>query len=187
MAGLLLGSANVMILDEPGNHLDVETVEALAEALEQYKGTVVFTSHDRHFVRQIATSVIEVRDGTVKTYFGDYNTYLESVEKEVDDGERLRAGLKVTATSNAAAKAPKMKTTDYRETQRENRRIEKEIKNLEKKIQRLDEEKKSINDQLLTETDPKKATELHEEQTRITVELAYAEEKWLELSGSGQD
>ena len=92
MAGLLLGTANVLVLDEPGNHLDVETVEALAEALLEYKGTVIFTSHDRHFMHRVATSVIEVRDGSVKNYFGDYDTYLVSVENEVDDGERDAAG-----------------------------------------------------------------------------------------------
>ena len=63
MAGLLLGNYNVLVLDEPGNHLDVETVEALAEALLDYQGTVIFTSHDRHFMKRIATSIIEVRDG----------------------------------------------------------------------------------------------------------------------------
>ena len=183
MAGLLLGSANVLVLDEPGNHLDVETVEALAEALENYQGTVIFTSHDRHFVRRVATSVIEVRDGTVKTYFGDYNTYLAAVEKEVDDGERLRVGQSNAAKGKGQGRAPKVKSSDYRQQQRENRRVEKEIKNLEKKIQRLDEEKKSIGQQLLHETDPDQATKLHEEQTRITLELSSAEEKWLELSG----
>ncbi len=71
-----LGSDNVLVLDEPGNHLDVETVEALAEALLQYQGTVIFTSHDRHFMRRVATNVIEVRDGSVKNYFGDYDNYL---------------------------------------------------------------------------------------------------------------
>ena len=90
MAGLLLGTANVLVLDEPGNHLDVETVEALASALELYKGTVIFTSHDRHFMHRVATSVIEVRDGSVKNYFGDYDSYLQSIESEVDQGERQR-------------------------------------------------------------------------------------------------
>ena len=52
LAGLLLSNYNVLILDEPGNHLDVDTVEALADALVEYEGTVIFTSHDRHFMSQ---------------------------------------------------------------------------------------------------------------------------------------
>jgi ATP-binding cassette subfamily F protein 3 len=60
LAGLLLGASNVLVLDEPGNHLDVETVEALAAALLDFRGTVVFTSHDRSFVERVATNVVEV-------------------------------------------------------------------------------------------------------------------------------
>lgn len=90
MAGLLLGQYNVLVLDEPGNHLDVDTVEALAEALLAYKGTVVFTSHDRHFMKRVATCIIEVRDGHVTNYGGDYDSYLYVVNKEIDDGERER-------------------------------------------------------------------------------------------------
>ena len=65
LAGLLLQQHNVLVLDEPGNHLDVESVEALAEALIGYRGTVIFTSHDRHFMHRVATHVIEVRAGRV--------------------------------------------------------------------------------------------------------------------------
>ena len=88
LAGLLLSQYNVLVLDEPGNHLDVDTVEALAEALLEYKGTVIFTSHDRHFMKRVATCIIEVRDGHVTNYRGDYDAYLYSVNKEIDDGER---------------------------------------------------------------------------------------------------
>src|SRR5439155_12234488 len=75
LAGLLLSAHNVLILDEPGNHLDVDTVEALAEALLEYRGTVVFTSHDRHFTRRVATCVVEVRDGRVTNYSGQFDAY----------------------------------------------------------------------------------------------------------------
>ncbi|MBX9652263.1 ATP-binding cassette domain-containing protein [bacterium] len=88
LAGLLLSQHNILVMDEPGNHLDVDTVEALAEALIDYKGTVVFTSHDRHFMHRVATCVIEVRDGRVTNYRGDYDSYLYMVNKEIDDGER---------------------------------------------------------------------------------------------------
>ncbi len=91
LAGLLLSQHNVLILDEPGNHLDVETIEALVEALLEYKGTVVFTSHDRHFMRKLATNVIEVRDGRVANYGGDYDSYVYAVNKEIDDREAREA------------------------------------------------------------------------------------------------
>jgi len=56
LAGLLLSDYNVLILDEPGNHLDVDTVEAMVEAISEYQGTVIFTSHDRHFTGRVARS-----------------------------------------------------------------------------------------------------------------------------------
>ncbi len=88
LAGLLLSQYNVLILDEPGNHLDVDTVEALAEALVEYQGTVIFTSHDRHFTKKVATCIVEVRDGRVTNYSGQYDAYVYKVNKEVEAGER---------------------------------------------------------------------------------------------------
>lgn len=180
MAGLLLGTANVLVLDEPGNHLDVETVEALAEAMDLYKGTVVFTSHDRHFVGRVATRVIEVRDGTAKTYFGDYNSYLVSVEEEIDEGERERgraAGVSATAPPPVKAKAEV-----HRERGKDGRKSEKELKNLEKRIAKLDDEKKELTAKMLIETNPAEALKQHHAIEEIVAELAEAEEKWLELS-----
>ncbi|MGB7346914.1 MAG: ABC-F family ATP-binding cassette domain-containing protein [Pirellulaceae bacterium] len=179
MAGLLLGTANVLILDEPGNHLDVETVEALADALKLYKGTVVFTSHDRHFMGEIATNVIEVRDGGVKNYHGDYDTYLLSVEEQINEGERERSG-KGGGPPKPDGKPPK--STDNRQTQRDQRRVDKEIKNLEKKIAKLDDDKKAINSKLLVESNPTEAVRLHDELTKIATELSETEERWMELN-----
>ena len=88
LAGLLLQKHNVLVLDEPGNHLDVETVEALAEALCGYQGTVIFTSHDRHFMHRVATCVIEVRAGRVASYPGSFDEYVYRVQNEIDTGLR---------------------------------------------------------------------------------------------------
>jgi ATP-binding cassette, subfamily F, member 3 len=91
LAGLLLSDYNVLILDEPGNHLDVDTVEALVEALKEYAGTVIFTSHDRHFTGAVATCIVEVREGRVALYPGKYDDYVYRVNKEVEAGEREAA------------------------------------------------------------------------------------------------
>ncbi len=107
LAGLLLSQYNMLVLDEPGNHLDVDTVEALAEALLDYKGTVVFTSHDRHFMKRVATCIVEVRDGRVTNYRGDYDAYLYSVNKEIDEGERAEAkGLAKPPSNAGKSKSP---------------------------------------------------------------------------------
>jgi ATP-binding cassette subfamily F protein 3 len=150
MAGLLLSQYNILILDEPGNHLDVDTVEALADALLAYKGTVIFTSHDRHFMGRVASCVIEVRDGRVVDYRGDYDAYLYQVNKEIDDGEREMLAAKKIAPPPTNVKSLKV---DDRRNQKDERQIRKEMSNLEKTIQRLDDQRKALNDQLLNCSD----------------------------------
>jgi ATPase subunit of ABC transporter with duplicated ATPase domains len=68
---------NVMVLDEPTNHLDLETIEALTEALKKREGTLIFVSHDRHFVSQLATRIIELRSSGMRNFIGSYDEYLE--------------------------------------------------------------------------------------------------------------
>ena len=180
MAGLLLGSYNILVLDEPGNHLDVETVEALAEALLAYRGTVIFTSHDRHFMKRIATNIIEVRDGGVKNYLGDYDAYLYAMNQEIEQGNR----------DTSSGKSNRQKTASKREmtkeeriaSQQDHKRRRKQLQALERKIARLDDQKKALNEELMTETDPEKAVSMHEEVTKLVQELSDAENQWLDLS-----
>ena len=183
LAGLLLSQYNVLVLDEPGNHLDVDTVEALAEALLAYQGTVIFTSHDRHFMKRVATCIIEVRDGHVTNYRGDYESYLYSVNKEIEDGEReLAKGLAKPppGASKTSAAKPSGKP-DHRAARRSEREIRKEMTNLERTIARLDGEKKQANSQLMSATDPAEAMRLHNEVAALAAQLASAEERWCEL------
>lgn len=171
LCGLMLGDYTVLILDEPGNHLDVETVEALATALEEYRGTVIFTSHDRHFMERVATTVVEVRDKRVVNYSGSYEHYLYRVTKEVEDG------LRDTAAQAKPADARRSKPSGK---QVQSRR--KEIKSIERRIQKLDERKQEINALFLTTTDPAEAQKLHDELTGVTAEVDELESQWLELN-----
>lgn len=176
MAALLLGDFNILILDEPGNHLDVETVEALAEALIDYQGTVLFTSHDRHFVGRIATNVIEVRDGRARNYGGAYDAYLYAVNQEIDEGERERAQQRMSSVP--AGRAPEAKPALSGKEQHNARR---QSRNLEKKIARLDDEKKELNAQMLETADADAAMELHNRIEAVQKELAETENAWYEL------
>jgi ATP-binding cassette subfamily F protein 3 len=176
LAGLLLSDFNVLILDEPGNHLDVDTIESLAEALEEYQGTVIFTSHDRHFTRRVATCVIEVRDGRVVNYSGKYEAYVEKVNAEIEAGEReLAAGMAKAPAAVRAAPKPVPKP------HRDERVVRKEIKTIEKTIAQLDEQKRTLTPLSLEATDPKESLRLHEELAEVTKKLAAAEERWCEL------
>ena len=176
LAGLLLGTYNILVLDEPGNHLDVETTEALAQALVAYKGTVIFTAHDRHFMHRVATSVIEVHDGRARNYIGNYDAYLYAINKEIDEGERhLKSKKSKTPPPGKPAKG------DHRISQRDQRKFQKKIGNLERKIARIDDVKRQLNKEMLETTDAEEALRLHNEVADITKELGEAEENWLEL------
>ncbi|HPA46422.1 MAG TPA: ABC transporter ATP-binding protein, partial [bacterium] len=75
----LCSEFNLLLLDEPTNHLDLISKEVLSEAMEAYTGTVVFVSHDRRFLRRVATKVIEIKDGAVTEYpwpYEDYEWYM---------------------------------------------------------------------------------------------------------------
>ncbi|MCA9059675.1 MAG: ABC-F family ATP-binding cassette domain-containing protein, partial [Planctomycetaceae bacterium] len=158
MAGLLLGTYNILVLDEPGNHLDVETVESLADALLDYKGTVLFTSHDRHFVRRIATNIIEVRDGRVRNYSGKYDGYLYYVNKEIEDGERERASSRTSTPAQQTVTRVEKAVSGKDQFQ-----LRKQVRNLEKTIARLDDQKKKLNAEMLETTDATKAMKLHQQ------------------------
>jgi len=175
MAGLLLGDFNVLVLDEPVNHLDVETVEALANALLEYKGTAIFTSHDRHFMQRIATCVIEVRDAKVRNYGGSYEAYVYAVNKEIEEGERQRGG--------GMSKVPdgKKPKSAQRVPQRDVHKIRKQLSRIEKTVGRLDQEKNAMSARLMAESDPNEALRLHNEVDQLQKKLAEAEQRWCEL------
>jgi ATP-binding cassette subfamily F protein 3 len=177
MAGLLLQKNNVLILDEPGNHLDVESVEALAEALIEYRGTVIFTSHDRHFMHRVATHVVEVRNSRVASYLGGFDEYVYRVQNEIDSGLRAPHGTTSTPNSPVAPAAGERKGRG-----RSDQDSRKKLKAVERKIAKLDDEKKALGQQLLTVTETKEAQRVQAELTRVTAELATLEEEWLELS-----
>ena len=176
MTGLLLSQHNILVLDEPGNHLDVDTIEALAEALCEYKGTVIFTSHDRHFMKRIASCIVEVRDGRVTNYRGDYEAYLYAVNREIEEGEREAAAAR--AKAGKGGPPPRVAAKVAKRNERE---IRKEQQGVERQIAKLDEQRKGLNEKLLSTTDPHEAMQLHEEVTALSEQLTAAEEKWLVL------
>jgi ATP-binding cassette, subfamily F, member 3 len=177
LAGLLLSNHNVLVLDEPGNHLDVDTVDALVEALLEYEGTVVFTSHDRDFTKRVATCIVEVRDGRVTNYNGQYDAYVYRVNKEIEAGERELAVGRAKLPPAVVKPSP----VPSHPGGRNGRDARKEIKVLEKTIALLDEQKRTLTAQLMESTDAAEALRLHNEVAALTERLTSVEERWCQL------
>ena len=174
LAGLLLSSCNILILDEPGNHLDVETVEALAAALREYQGTVIFTSHDRHFMKLVATDVIEVKDGNVAVYAGDYDTYVYRINKEIEEGERAMGVVHKKAGTKESVSLNK----DDKKAEKQQR---KKLQTIEKKLAELDTRKKELSAEFAKTAAVAAAQKIHEELTSIGAEISKLEEEWASI------
>ena len=107
LAKMLLIPANLLILDEPTNHLDIPAKEMLEDALINYDGTALIVSHDRYFISQVATKIVEVRDGEFRVYLGDYHYYHDKLAEE-----RELAKQQALAAAQAAKKAAKTAKAD---------------------------------------------------------------------------
>ena len=115
LAKMLLQPANLLILDEPTNHLDIPAKEMLENALKNYDGTALVVSHDRYFISQVANKIVEIRDGELRLYRGDYHYYQDKIAEEK---ERARLE-KIEAEKAAKAAAKRAKN---REKQAEKRK-----------------------------------------------------------------
>ncbi len=152
LAKLMLSEANFLILDEPTNHLDITSKEILESALNQYTGTLFFVSHDRYFINQTATRILDLTGKTVINYIGNYDYYLEKREEQT--------ALHVTA-GQAEARVPEKTSAvkmDWEQQKKEQARIRKQenaIKKVEADIEAKEQAIAEIDEKL---ADPAIAT-----------------------------
>ncbi len=144
LAKFLINPPNFLLLDEPTTHLDVDAVEALVRALKSYEGTLVFISHDIHFVRSMANVVYEVKLGQVRKFYGDFDYYLEKREEErlnQPGSARKKPGDSVKEETKLARHKIKEDEKQSREVERHrkahNTEVGEKIQKLKKKQEEL--------------------------------------------------
>lgn len=167
---LLLSPVNLLVLDEPTNHLDIHSKDVLLTALRDFGGTVIFVSHDRGFIEQLATRVLELKPGQFKNYPGNYEFYMEQLAKlETQEGgegfprsngesvkkQAATAGCfridQQNAHNQTMSDCTPSKELSWEEQKRldaERRKIEKEVARLEAKITELEEKKSELENKL---------------------------------------
>ena len=158
---LLLSPVNLLVLDEPTNHLDIHSKDVLLTALRDFGGTVIFVSHDRAFIEQLTTRVLELKPGQFKNYPGNYEFYMEQLAKNaegtvVEPVETTAAGSKTSSsavvstssTTVSTAAAGPLSWEEQKRLDAERRKAEKEVSRLEEKITELEEKKSGLENKL---------------------------------------
>ena len=162
---LLLSPVNLLVLDEPTNHLDIHSKDVLLSALRDFGGTVIFVSHDRGFIEQLATKVLHLEHGTYKYFVGGYQFYMEQMEKQEGKSDGNANAVLRSETAGTGAKGSKgtggsttcatpanacseLSWEEQKKLEAARRKIEKEVARLEAKITELENKKSELENKL---------------------------------------
>ena len=184
LAKLMLSEANFLILDEPTNHLDIASKEILEKALNEYTGTVLYVSHDRYFINQTATRILDLVNKSLVNYIGNYDYYLEKKDA-------LTAAYTNTSSSTIVQPATSSLSEtklDWKAQKEEHAKLRKrqnELKKVEERISLLEERDAQIDIELSNPdifTNSVKCQELSTEKASILEELDSLYETWESLA-----
>lgn len=182
LAKLMLSNANFLILDEPTNHLDIVSKEILEQALRDYTGTVLYVSHDRYFINQTATRILELTNQQLVNYIGNYDYYLEKKEELTSIYAPSAAAENVEKPAQSAVK---LDWKSQKEEQARQRKRENDLKKTEARIEELETRDAEIDEEMSqpeVATDVAKCVALSNEKAEIAAELEQLYEKWEELA-----
>ena len=190
LAKLMLSNANFLILDEPTNHLDITSKEILEQALNDYEGTVLYVSHDRYFVNQTATRILDLYNKQFYSFAGNYDYYLEKKDVvEQPSGAVQPNGQTTTAGANTdaaeSASDSKLSWQQQKEEMALRRKKENRLRKCEDDIAALEDEIAQLNEQMADPaiaTDVAKLQELSKKQNALQETLEQRYEEWEELS-----
>lgn len=183
LAKVLLQESNVLLLDEPTNHLDIDGKDVLQNALKDYQGTIILVSHDRYFLDHIVTKVVELADGRIREFLGNYSYYL-SKREESSTAEQAR-GEKISTNAmkgSKKSKAQKRQEAEQRQIEYKSRQEKQaQIREIESEIEWKEARKAEIEAKLADVSvyaNQELSRELMTEYRRIMTELAVLYEKW---------
>jgi ATP-binding cassette subfamily F protein 3 len=188
LAKLLIKPGNLLLMDEPTNHLDLDSSEALAESLESYDGTLIFVSHNRSFVRRLATRIWNVENGTVETFPGTLDEYMDSVRRRQAEAEgrtlpakKEKAQPQQQRESREDEKARKRREAEERNSKGREKQLAKEVATLEAAIETLEAAQKQRSEQLADPevyADKARSQKLIGEFQTAQVELEKKQARW---------
>ena len=188
---LLLSPPNLMLLDEPTTHLDMPSIDAVIQALKDYTGTLIFVSHDLHFIRALAKRTVRIEAGKITNFAGDYDYYLWK-SGAISEKKGLVEGLKDSRPTDFTNDSQKTKVLSAKEKRRvraeankkaarEKKQLEQLVEKLEKEILKLEEEQTDLNIQLTdpdSYQDPEQGKDLNEKASRIARRLKEKNYEW---------
>jgi ATP-binding cassette subfamily F protein 3 len=185
LARLLVKPPNLLLMDEPTTHLDIQSIDALINALKQYEGTLIFISHDVHFIKSLAENVLHVHSGRLTPYAGNYDYYLEK-SRATDARAALTAGFTdarpVQAAAKPEAKAPKPAAPAAKKASpNELRKFREHVGQLEKRVVELEAKQAEITAALEspeTHADKGKFHHLNRELSTVVDEITAATAEW---------
>ena len=176
---LSLEHNNFLLMDEPTNHLDLEAKEVLEQALQNYDGTLLFVSHDRYFINQLANKIVEIKGGIAQVYEGDYSYYLDEKNKQDSAPENESSENREILEPEQNKNKLSYQEQKLRDSQK--RKLQREVENIENKIEKLEKEQKDIQSQM---ADPAIATNfdklgpLQEQLSAVQKQLDDANDAW---------
>ena len=185
LAKLMLSEANFLILDEPTNHLDITSKEILEEALNSYSGTVLYVSHDRYFINQTASRILELVNQTFVNYIGNYDYYLEKKEELTRAYSTPGSQAGSSGSSSAQVSESKLSWQEPKEQQAKERKRKNDLKKTEEEISRLEDRNSQIDHDLTLEevySNSVKCQELSTERAENETRLEELYELWEELA-----
>lgn len=182
LAKLMLSEANFLILDEPTNHLDMVSKELLEQALNNYKGTVLYVSHDRYFINQTATRIIELTNKEIFQFVGNYDYYLAKKDAIHATSTAFSANEEV---KTEASSANKLNWQQQKEQQAQQRKLKNEIQKIEEEISALEARNDELDTLLASEevyTDVDTLLQYNQEKDDVQNRLEQCMIKWEDLS-----